>query len=108
MHMADYLKQVNKTVEDMRKEWGPDAEKRSKLQLVLAEIAKKEAIKPDPAKLDREVAHIKEHYPDADTAAIRAYTTSQMTNNLVFAYLEGRNVEDVEVEEGGHDHNHAH
>ena len=31
----DYLKHIKKTWEDLRKEWKPDAEKRSKTQLIL-------------------------------------------------------------------------
>ncbi|MBP9760468.1 MAG: hypothetical protein KBD24_03855 [Candidatus Pacebacteria bacterium] len=103
MQMSEYLKQIEKTMDDMRKEWRPDAEKRAKLQLVLGEIAKKEGIKPDTTKLDREVAHLKEHYPEADESTIRTYASSQMANNLVFALLEGRKVEDVEEV-----HNHEH
>jgi FKBP-type peptidyl-prolyl cis-trans isomerase (trigger factor) len=107
MKMDDYLKQVNKTLEDLRKEWQPDAEKRAKLQLVFNEIAKKENIVPDVAKLDREVAHIKEHYPDAHEHSIRVYAASQMTNELIFRFLEGKEAsgaEETEHDHHGHDH----
>ncbi len=100
-----YLKQTEKTIEDLRKEWHSDAEKRAKLQIVLSEIAKKEDIHPDEDKLSREVAHILEHYPDAEEPAVRAYTNSQMTNELVFASLEGR--EPVFEEHNHEGHNHA-
>jgi FKBP-type peptidyl-prolyl cis-trans isomerase (trigger factor) len=101
LEMEAYLKQTEKTIEDLRKEWRIDAEKRAKLQIVLSEIAKKDDIHPDEDKLSREVAHILEHYPDAEEPAVRAYTSSQMTNELVFASLEGR--EPVFPE---HDHEH--
>jgi trigger factor len=106
MKMDDYLKQVNKTLEDLRKEWQPDAEKRAKLQLVFNEIAKKENIMPDVVKLDREVAHIKEHYPDAHDHSIRVYVAAQMTNDMVFRFLEGASP--VASEETEHDHGHGH
>jgi trigger factor len=106
MKMDDYLKQVNKTLEDLRKEWQPDAEKRAKLQLVFNEISKKENIFPDVAKLDREVAHIKEHYPDAHDHSIRVYAAAQMTNDMVFRFLEGKSP--TASEETGHDHEHHH
>lgn len=101
LEMDSYLKQANKTIEDLRKEWRVDAEKRAKLQIILAEIAKKDALQPDEDRLTREIAHVLEHYPDAEEPAVRAYLTSQMTNELVFASLEGR--EPVH-EEHTHDH----
>ena len=90
MKMDDYLKQVNKSLEDLRKEWRADAEKRAKLQLIFNEIAKKENIAPDAGKLEREVKHIKEHYPDAHEHSIKTYVAVQMVNESVFQMLEGK------------------
>jgi FKBP-type peptidyl-prolyl cis-trans isomerase (trigger factor) len=104
MELEAYLKQADKTLDGLRKEWRTDAEKRATLQLVLAEIAKKENLVLDHARLDREVAHLQEHYPDAEPGALRAYATSYMQNELVFAMLEGR---DPVLEEHDHDHGHA-
>lgn len=89
MTMEAYLKQVNKTMDELRKEWRPDAEKRAKLQIIFNEIAHKENIVPDVEKLEREVEHIKEHYPDAHEHSVRVYVAAQMTNDLVFRFLEG-------------------
>lgn len=89
MTMDAYLKQVSKTMEDLRKEWRPDAEKRAKLQIIFNEIGHKENLRPDAEKLEREVAHITEHYPDAHAHSVRAYVAAQMTNDLVFRFLEG-------------------
>lgn len=102
MKLDDYLTQVGKTMEDLKKEWRPDAEKRAKLQLIFNEIAKKEAIAPDPDRLEREVKHIKEHYPDANEESIRIYTRAQMNNEKVFTLLEGRPT--TEDEEHAHTH----
>jgi len=90
LELDAYLKETQKTLEDLRKEWQADAEKRAKIQLTLSEIAKKEGITPDEARLAREVAHICEHYPDADEGAVRAFVSAQMINDKVFALLEGR------------------
>jgi trigger factor len=87
--MDEYLKQIQKTVDDLRKEWRVDAEKRAKLQLVLNEIAQKEAILPNVAKIDREVKHVLEHYPDANEHAVKTYVGTQMANEKVFELLEG-------------------
>lgn len=90
MSMEDYLKKIEKSEEDLRTEWRPDAEKRAKLQLILLEIAKKENVTPDQARLEREVAHIKEHYSEGDEHAIRSYVSAMMTNEKVFDLLEGK------------------
>ena len=44
LKFEDYLKHLNKTVEDLRKEFRTDAEKKAKFALVLNEIGKKENI----------------------------------------------------------------
>jgi FKBP-type peptidyl-prolyl cis-trans isomerase (trigger factor) len=109
LQMDEYLKQVNKTLEDFRKEWRPDAEKRAKLQLIFNEIAKKENLVPDMAKLDREVKHIKEHYPDAHERSIRVYVAAQMTNEMIFRFLEGKDTTvSAETEHEHHEHDHGH
>lgn len=92
MKMEEYLTQAGKTIEDLRKEWRTDAEKRAKLQLIFNEIAKKEHISPDDEKLKREVAHIKEHYPEAQEESIKIYVRAQMNNEIVFQLLEGAEV----------------
>jgi FKBP-type peptidyl-prolyl cis-trans isomerase (trigger factor) len=94
MKPEDYLAKVEKTMDDLRKEWRPDAEKRAKLQVIMNEIAQKEHIHPDSNKLEREIKHVKEHYPDADERNIRTYVAAQMTNELVFELLEGSQKKD--------------
>ncbi len=92
MKLEDYLKQIDKTIEDLRKEWKADAEKRAKLQIILNEISKKESITPDLNKVEMEIRHLKEHYPDADENAVRSYVIAQMTNEKVFEFLEGEDL----------------
>ncbi|MFA6432560.1 MAG: trigger factor [Candidatus Paceibacterota bacterium] len=88
--LDDYLKHAKKTIEDIRKEWLPDAEKKAKLQLVLNEIAKKENIKPDAAEIEAEVNHIVAHYKDADRERAAIYAETVLTNDKVFVWLEGQ------------------
>ncbi len=90
MKLADYQARIGKTDEDMKKEWRSDAEKRAKLQLVINAIAEREQMTPEKEKFDREVAHIKEHYPDADLENIRTYVATNMINEKVFEFLEGK------------------
>jgi len=103
MELEAYLKQVEKTIEDLRKEWRVDAEKRAKLQLIFNDIALKEKIVPNEKKLEREIAHIKEHYPDVDERAVRTYVSAQMTNELVFELLDDKK-RPMPVEEPVHEH----
>jgi FKBP-type peptidyl-prolyl cis-trans isomerase (trigger factor) len=88
MNANDYFKHINKTPEDARKEWREDAQKRVKLELILAEIAKKENITPPKDKVDRHTAHLLEHHKDADENAVRLHVANMMTNELVLEFLE--------------------
>lgn len=84
-----YLAQAGKTEESIRTELEPEAEKRAKIQLLLNELAKMMEITPDADKVAREVAHLKEHYPEADEARAKAYVESMLANQMVFEKLEG-------------------
>ena len=88
LKMDDYLKHINKTQDDMKKDWTPAAEKRAKLQLVLNEIAKREDIKPDETQLNEQVNQLLEQYKDADRHRVAVYVASVMTNEAVMKSLE--------------------
>ncbi len=87
--LEDYLKHGKKTLEDIRKEWVPHAEKKAKLQLILNEIARLENIKVSPDEIKREADHLVEHYKDADRERASAYAETVLTNEKVFKFLEG-------------------
>ena len=86
--MDDYLKHAKKSLEDIRKDWRPHAEKKAKLQLILNAIAVKENIKPDQKEIDDEVNHIGENYKEADRERAAAYAETVLTNEKVFQWLE--------------------
>jgi FKBP-type peptidyl-prolyl cis-trans isomerase (trigger factor) len=88
VNLEDYLKHAKKSIEDIRAEWKPHAEKKAKLQLILNEIAVKENIKPAPEEVQTEVNHIIEHYADADLERATAYAETVLTNEKVFEMLE--------------------
>jgi len=88
LKMEDYLKHINKTQDDMKKEWTPAAEKRARLQLILNEIAKREEVKPDEAQLNEQVNQLLEQYKDADQHRVTVYVASVMTNEAVMKMLE--------------------
>jgi trigger factor len=58
--LASLLEEQGKTVDDLRKEWAPAAEKRARLQLVVSEIAKKEGIAIEDSDLDAEIGRMAE------------------------------------------------
>lgn len=90
LKFEDYIKHAKKTIEDIRKEWLPEAEKKAKLQLVLNKIADIEKIKPDQKAIEEEVNIILEYYKDADQERAYTYAESVLTNEAVFKYLEAQ------------------
>ncbi len=86
--LEDYLKKIGKTIEELRKEWEPEAEKRGKLQLILNKIAVDNDIKPEKEDIEKEVSRVLERYKDADPENVRVYVETTKTNELVFKYLE--------------------
>jgi len=83
-----YLQHLNKKEEDMRTELRPDAEKRAKIELLVAEIAKAEKIVLDEKRIEEETAHLVSHHKDADPIRARIYVTHILTNEKVFQILE--------------------
>ena len=90
MKFEDYLETTKKTEDELRKEWAPDAEKRSKVQIALGKIAETEKLEVLKEDLDREVNHILEQYKDADPARARIHLEMMLTNEKVFQFLEGQ------------------
>ena len=84
----EYLIQIKKTEEDLRKEWRPEAEKRAKLQMIIQTISDKENLKPIEEEVEKEVNNIITMYKDADPARARAYVEQMLENEKVFAFLE--------------------
>jgi FKBP-type peptidyl-prolyl cis-trans isomerase (trigger factor) len=88
--LEDYLKHAKKTLEEVRKEWTPHAEKKAKLQLILNAIASTEKIQPDKSEIENEVNHIVEHYKEADREKAATYAETVLTNEKVFVMLESQ------------------
>lgn len=86
--LEDYLKNVGKTIEELRADWRPEAEKRAKLQLILNTIAREKEIAPSEEEIEREIAHVVEHYPDAEVENVRVYVVTTKRNELVFKHLQ--------------------
>lgn len=88
MKFEDYLTHLKKTVEDLRKDWKPLAEKRVKTGLALHQIAETEKITPTDEEIEHELGHMMEHYKDLDKNRARAYIENTLTNEKVFKFLE--------------------
>src|SRR3989344_3943714 len=88
LKFEDYLQHLNKTKEDLRKDFRKDGEAKVKLALVLNEISKVEKIVADEENIAKEVAHILEHYKDADPERARMHAENVLTNEKIFRFLE--------------------
>jgi len=77
--LAALLEQQGRSVQEVRKEWTPSAEKRARLQLVVSEIAKKEGIGIEDSDLDAEIAKMAEE---------RKVTASELKESLSKNNLE--------------------
>lgn len=88
LKFEDYLKHMNKTAEDIRKDFRSDAEKKAKLALILNEISKVEKIVADPEQVAREVAAILDQYKEADPERARMHAEQVLTNEKIFQFLE--------------------
>jgi trigger factor len=90
LKMEDYLKHIKKTVEEMKKEWAPDAEKRAKVQLIITKIAIEEKIEPDQEIVKKEVENLLKTYKDATEDRTKAYVEMMLTNEKVLEWLENQ------------------
>jgi FKBP-type peptidyl-prolyl cis-trans isomerase (trigger factor) len=97
-----YLTQAKKTRENLRTEWKDAADKRAKVRLILTEISRIEKIEPDEKLLEKEVAHAREHYPQADPEILRTHIAHAMRNDATLRFLEGNPLT------GGHPAGHDH
>lgn len=95
MNLENYLKQVKKTEEDLKKEWAPQAEKRIKVALLLEKIAEDKEIEIPSETIEKEMNETLRYYknvPDAqgnaDLEKLYAYTKNKLQNEEVFKWLE--------------------
>lgn len=85
-----YLKQTEKTKEDLLKEFAPEALRRAKFQLMISAIAKDAKIKTTDEEVETEAERIIKTYPGADKERAMAYADMVLTNDKVLSMLEGQ------------------
>ncbi len=88
----DYIKNIKKSVNDIRKEFEIDAEKRAKLQLIINAISTKENIHIPKNEIEKESEHIFKHHKDADPNRVAIYVETMLTNEKVFHLLENNKI----------------
>lgn len=90
LEFENYLKQINKTITDIRKEAEEPATKRVKYKLVLRTIAKEENIVIPEEEVLAEVEKLLKYYENADFNSAKMYVEDIMTNEKVFELLDGQ------------------
>ncbi len=98
-----YLAETKKTREELLASWKDAADKRAKVRLILAEIARQEKIDPPGPELEHELEHARAHYPQADPENLRAHIAHAMRNEMTLRFLEG-NPEPVGHTASHHEH----
>lgn len=88
MNFDEYLKEIKKTEEELKSEWKSDAEKRTKMNLILPKIAREENITADKKEIEEEVKKIKEIHKEADDKVLEVYVANVLTNQKVFDFLD--------------------
>jgi FKBP-type peptidyl-prolyl cis-trans isomerase (trigger factor) len=88
MQPEEYLAQIKKTEEDLKKEWRTDAVKRVKMNLILPKIAEAEEMKIEEKELEQELKLLKEHDPSINEIHARSYIENVLKNERVFKMLE--------------------
>lgn len=89
--LEDYYTAINKTAEDIKTEWRPDAEKRAKMNSILPAIAKQESITPEEEEVKKQIETIKETHlkgQEVDDFKLKVYVEGVMVNELVLKFLE--------------------
>ena len=84
----DYLLQIKKTEDDVRKEWHKEAERRVQFELLLALIAEKEKLDPTNDEVAEALKHYREHHHEVPKENLQGFVRHQTRNNKVFSFLE--------------------
>lgn len=86
-----YKEVTKKTEEEIRTEWREKAKERVLTEIILQKIAEAEKITPSKEEVEKEVAHMMEHYPETPKERIVSFVEDSMTKQEVFKLLEQEN-----------------
>ena len=99
MKFDDYMKQIKKTEEEIQKDFEKEAEKRAKIQLLLNKIGITEKITAPKKMVDEQVETLIKQYPDADKERVQIYVETNIVNQKIFEFLEGKEEEEEKKKE---------
>ncbi|MFA6269751.1 MAG: trigger factor [Candidatus Paceibacterota bacterium] len=85
---ADYLTQIKKSEDDLKKDLKDSSEKKAKIQLIFNKIAEAEKLEPNKEILENEVKEVMKHYPSASETNARIYVSTILINSEVLKLLE--------------------
>ena len=93
MKFEDYMKQIKKNNEEVQKDFEKEAEKRAKIQLLLNKIGIAEKITAPKEMVDEQVEALLKQYPEADKERVQIYVETNIVNQKIFEFLEGKKEE---------------
>lgn len=88
LQFSDYLSQIKKTEEELKKDFLPEAEKRVKVYLCLYEIAKEEGIEVKEEEVKKEMEIILQKYPQLFEDIKKTKSTEDFENFIKEKILE--------------------
>ena len=95
MKFDEYLAHVKKSIDDLKKEWRKDAERRVKIALILRLIAEKEKIEPTQEEIQKEIDGFimssdmdEDQVKKIDRNKLFEYAKGVSRNEKVFQWLE--------------------
>ncbi len=95
LQFVDYLKQIKKTEDDLKKEWLPQAKKRLAAHLILVHLAKDQDIDVDSQEIEAEMnrtlqsyKNIKDVEKNIDMERLYTAVQGQLRNEKTFEFLE--------------------
>lgn len=84
----EYLKEIKKTEDDIKKEWRDNAEKKAKLELILGHIAREENIVPSEEEVKKGVDEIAKRHAQVDRFNARMHVERVLRNSATLDFLE--------------------
>jgi len=89
LNFTDYLVNIKKSEEDLRKEYETPAQKRITVKMILKKIADTEKIEVDHEEIHAEVKKITDLYHDVDEQRAHHYAEDVLRDEKTFQLLEG-------------------
>jgi len=88
LEFATYLKNLNRTLADLKMDFTPQALLRIKVALVLQVIAKQDGIEVPEKDIDEAVDRMAERYEDVDKGAYREYVRVMLRNRKTIEHVK--------------------